>query len=594
MLAACPMHQVFDSSAVFLRSISVERPWQVSVHKRTGEIYVLNTDSLMPTSKTGTRISKYSSTGNILAHVEFQGHYDYNNQLCTQFALDESEDTAILWISSPTIDNSDGGIWRVAEFGNEFKMLGEVTQTGSFNNKNMQTDPQDQWLYINKARFNTRTGVNDSDFTRRLLNWPNNVTEICYGNDNLLYCRTQWQGNGEAKEYVARFNTETGALVPFASGLDSGRIAFSGYETFGYPRSGFDVAPNGDVYVIQDKKQEPVPDPTPFVPESWCMSSVGGPYFLNQYDNDGQILHMDKLPGISTGTGGVRIMRSKDIIIPMQLRQKTFNGLISDMLGGAAIPDLPSNFNSICYEWGSVCRFDADNGKIMMDDGGNWTGYTAQKFNVEGLKAHVEGVGPVPYSNGCICNRCRVDLDGFDRVFAPYFALSSVMALDANFNQIARIGYYGTADDTANGKTPLCRPHYVCVNDSSLYVSDPVNQTITRIALSYANQRTFNLDGTLYTAIEDGEPISQAALYQNTPNPFNPQTVIRYYLPKQATVTLRLYDVRGTLVKTIASSVKKAGVQSVLFDAGTLASGVYVYELKAGTFVSRKTMALIR
>jgi len=85
-------------------------------------------------------------------------------------------------------------------------------------------------------------------------------------------------------------------------------------------------------------------------------------------------------------------------------------------------------------------------------------------------------------------------------------------------------------------------------------------------------------------------------LSQNFPNPFgrafrsdNAATQIKYTIPSAGYVTLDIYDVLGNLVKTLVSENKSAGEYTVGFVGNTLASGVYIYKLKAGgNFASRK------
>ena len=94
-------------------------------------------------------------------------------------------------------------------------------------------------------------------------------------------------------------------------------------------------------------------------------------------------------------------------------------------------------------------------------------------------------------------------------------------------------------------------------------------------------------------------PAMPLTLYQNQPNPFNPSTTIRYYLPERMRVALDVYDVSGRLVARLVSEDQERGDKAVRWDGrGMLgrrvSSGVYYYRLQAGKeFISRK-MVLLR
>ena len=83
-------------------------------------------------------------------------------------------------------------------------------------------------------------------------------------------------------------------------------------------------------------------------------------------------------------------------------------------------------------------------------------------------------------------------------------------------------------------------------------------------------------------------------LFQNYPNPFNPATTITYQLPKSGSVTLKIYDMLGKEVMTLVNEQKEMGGYTVQFDASSLASGMYVYQLRANDFVSTKKMLLLK
>ncbi len=81
---------------------------------------------------------------------------------------------------------------------------------------------------------------------------------------------------------------------------------------------------------------------------------------------------------------------------------------------------------------------------------------------------------------------------------------------------------------------------------------------------------------------------------QNYPNPFNPVTTIRYSLPVDAKVVIKVYDILGREVTVLVDEVKRAGSHSVSFDATNFASGVYFYSISAGDFHQTKKMLLVK
>ena len=93
--------------------------------------------------------------------------------------------------------------------------------------------------------------------------------------------------------------------------------------------------------------------------------------------------------------------------------------------------------------------------------------------------------------------------------------------------------------------------------------------------------------------VEIGAPETYT-LSQNFPNPFNPSTVIRYALPVAGNVELKVYNSLGEVVKTLVNSPKEAGYHEISFIASDLPSGLYLYELKAGSFSSVKKMLLVK
>jgi spore coat protein A len=88
--------------------------------------------------------------------------------------------------------------------------------------------------------------------------------------------------------------------------------------------------------------------------------------------------------------------------------------------------------------------------------------------------------------------------------------------------------------------------------------------------------------------------VTEFSLDQNYPNPFNPSTTINFTVPQNSQVTLKIYDVLGSEVSTLINQVVPAGNHEVQFDATGLPSGVYFYNLTAGSFVENKKMMLMK
>jgi hypothetical protein len=84
------------------------------------------------------------------------------------------------------------------------------------------------------------------------------------------------------------------------------------------------------------------------------------------------------------------------------------------------------------------------------------------------------------------------------------------------------------------------------------------------------------------------------ALHEAYPNPFNATTAIRFDLPTAARVELRVFNSLGQLVSTLIDENRAAGSHSVLWDASGVASGVYIYQLKAGSYSDSKKMVLMK
>lgn len=99
----------------------------------------------------------------------------------------------------------------------------------------------------------------------------------------------------------------------------------------------------------------------------------------------------------------------------------------------------------------------------------------------------------------------------------------------------------------------------------------------------------------IVTGVEDETTLpTEFALEQNYPNPFNPSTTFRYSIPTQSKVVIKVYDILGNEIATLMDEEKSVGTYELKWDAASMPSGVYFYQLKAGTFVETKKMILLK
>ncbi|MGV3589669.1 MAG: T9SS type A sorting domain-containing protein [Adhaeribacter sp.] len=84
------------------------------------------------------------------------------------------------------------------------------------------------------------------------------------------------------------------------------------------------------------------------------------------------------------------------------------------------------------------------------------------------------------------------------------------------------------------------------------------------------------------------------ALAQNKPNPFSASTTIEFTIPEEAPVELTLYDNLGKQIRLLMKEHKPAGNHTYILNAGSLASGIYSYQLKVGNYVKTRKLVIVR
>jgi photosystem II stability/assembly factor-like uncharacterized protein len=137
--------------------------------------------------------------------------------------------------------------------------------------------------------------------------------------------------------------------------------------------------------------------------------------------------------------------------------------------------------------------------------------------------------------------------------------------------------------------------------DQHVYTYTDTDPGAPRIAYRL---KQYDLDGTFHYSdaitvdimtgvAETGSP-TEFSLAQSYPNPFNPTTVIRYGLPRAASVRMEVFNMIGERVAVLVNEPQTAGYHEVRFNAAGLASGSYVYRIVAGDYAATKKLVLLK
>jgi hypothetical protein len=127
--------------------------------------------------------------------------------------------------------------------------------------------------------------------------------------------------------------------------------------------------------------------------------------------------------------------------------------------------------------------------------------------------------------------------------------------------------------------------YYVTAVDLTAKVSNPSNEVEAIIIGEPPSKDGFN---------NSVDMVNNYELNQNYPNPFNPSSVIKYQIPAEGLVSLKVYDILGREVAALVNEFKPAGSYEASFDGSALSSGVYFYRLVSRDYTSIKKMLMVK
>jgi len=194
------------------------------------------------------------------------------------------------------------------------------------------------------------------------------------------------------------------------------------------------------------------------------------------------------------------------------------------------------------------------------------------------------------YSNGTTIDLGTWDDEGFNNFFATYYEFPKCRHDDPD-KFVYNCNTSGDSTSALENYYETCRTDW------------PTFFTVV-IWSNYFEQEApcyFDVGSPKIINATQDSPIlpDEFSVRQNYPNPFNPATVIEYSLPKASEVEIQIYNILGQKVRLLEDGHKSAGIHEITWDGNNdqgspIASGIYLYRIKAGEFESTKKMIILK
>lgn len=228
-------------------------------------------------------------------------------------------------------------------------------------------------------------------------------------------------------------------------------------------------------------------------------------------------------------------------------------------------------------------------GYAIGDPSGNWTNSrsdaaSVSSLSVSGGKGSTVSI-PIEWEQEFISGYLQLHYDTQQLRYLGVDYASELAAMQnlANVeNGILRIASFGIAPASCSEPVYTIR-FEVLGND--------MNSSVYLEAVQFDEVPvTLNPTGV----IPENIPDLQLSLSQNYPNPFNPITNISYTIPRGSKVTLRVYNLKGQMVKELVNKNQNPGTYTLPVDASNLGSGLYLYRLETDTGCLTRKMVLAK
>ncbi len=516
---------IYNSEGKFLNKFTVKDPYQVKIHRKTGEIYVLSRDIKQnPTKKPLSSVRKFSalSTGDIKELASVVTQEKRNTPSFKAMALDDTGADTKIWVVHHHRYMSADSVYALYDKGTALERGEDI------NNRNGLLFP----LYVTADEKNNRVIVKNfqekASFkqidlkTNEVTDFKLQLDEVAVSPSGHLLGPSGWnvrmtlfEADGKKKGFPGKPK----GIGPWKLGADAkGKDVIAKVKGAGQGGRGFTYDGHGNFYVIKMGQYQKAQ--------------------IDKYSADGELLKEKLIDNLPYGSGGIAVDFQGNIYVGTSLRPMSDDEEFWPHGFDKHVPkygwkyykkERPAPWDRVYYNtymfyWGSVVKFGPEGGKFTSWRPEGYTGkqgaYLAAKptdipkdaqlfrtgylnvvHAITGAKWIYKGCSPIPTDGeswgdpSCSCWNIRMCTDPYGRVFTPNAFRFSVEMIDTNGNQMERIGRYDNRDSAERDpeKVGLGWPFSVSRIGETLYICDMVNNRIAEVDLLYQAEATASI-----------------------------------------------------------------------------------------------------
>ena len=325
-----------------------------------------------------------------------------------------------------------------------------------------------------------------------------------------------------------------------------------------------DTGGNLNFWTYRDGYQWNVTTPETFNDGNWHHVVI-----VQDIELDGGRIYVDGLERANNSDGLVNLDGSIHTYLGADMRdnQEYLNGSIDEV----------AIFNNVLSQSSIVALFNSGFGFNLTYDHGGYDGsdYLVAFYPMELMSGSILQDHSANHNNGTIYGA------GWTGDLMP---IGEWLFMDNNFNQLE------------SGQTDLLT---ININTNDLTINNSYDSKIIILSNDITKEISVNIDITDHLIVQNSKQPKNFQLMGAYPNPFNPVTQIKYNLPEDSFVSIKIYDVMGRNIKTLLNEQKMGGYHTIRWDATNnfgeaVPAGIYFYTIDAGSFTNTKKMIFLK